>query len=93
MAGVGRINAVGLLYNSFIYSRMKEITYIFSGSQGFSDEGRTDSNMGEFATCTFGVTVTYLQRIPDGDKRVSYFLRRYVPIRTIGQIPSNCQIL
>lgn len=33
MAGVGRINAVGLLYNCFIYSRMKEITYIFSGSQ------------------------------------------------------------
>lgn len=46
MAGVGRINAVGLLYNSFIYSRMKEITYIFSGSQGFSDEGRTDFEYG-----------------------------------------------
>ena len=54
MAGVGRINAVGLLYNSFIYSRMKEITYIFSGSRASLMKVELISNMGESATCTFG---------------------------------------
>ena len=39
------IGALCVLF-AFLYSRMKEITYIFSGSQGFSDEGRTDFEYG-----------------------------------------------